>query len=122
MLDATPAQLITSKLTQSKQLINSFVLANVCDALVTGVGLLMPGFVEKGLLASHLLAESQTIPLLILKVAVTAFMIGIYALTTPHQGRWSRPIATAFKLCTILVWCAVAWNELNIALALGATL
>ena len=122
MVDVTPAQLPSSQLNHSKRLINSFVLANLCDALATGVALSLPGFVEKGLVAGHLLAQSQTIPLLILKTAITAFMIGIYALTTHRQARWSRPIATALKICTILVWCAVAWNEVNIAVALAATL
>lgn len=122
MADVTPAQLPTSKLIQSKRLINSFVLANFCDALATGVALSLPGFAEKGLVAQHLLAQSETIPLLIIKTAITAFMVGIYALTVSRQARWSRPIATALKICTIIVWCAVAWNELNIALALSATL
>jgi hypothetical protein len=122
MLDVTPAQLPSSKLLQSKQLINSFILANFCDALVTGVALTLPGFVEKGLLGQHLLAQSQTIPLLIFKTAITAFMIGIYALTMNRQARWARPVALALQICTVLVWCAVAWNELNIVVAMAALL
>jgi hypothetical protein len=105
-----------------KRLINSFLLANVGDAVLAGIALLLPGFAEKGWPAGDMLAQGRVVELLIFKTAITAFMIGIYALAVQRNGRWTSPITTALRLGTILVWLAVAWNELNIALAFGAML
>lgn len=119
MLEPTPAQSSSHHLVRSKRLINSFVLANLCDAVATGVALSLPGFIEKGPLAGHMLADAQTIPLLILKTAITAFMVGIFALSTHRANRWAGPITTALRIATVLVWAVVAWNEFNILLAFG---
>jgi len=119
MLELTPAQSSSYNIIHSKRLINSFVLANLCDVIATGVALSLPGFMEKGPLAAHMLADAQSIQLLILKTAITAFMIGIFALATHRSSRWASPITTALKIATVLVWAVVAWNELNILLAFG---
>ncbi len=58
-------------MTKEKRLINSFALANLCDAMVTGVALMLPGFVEKGLMGAQLLADEKAIELLIVKTAIT---------------------------------------------------
>ncbi len=118
MVQATPAGLPAHELVKDKRLINSFILANICDTLLTGIALQLPGFMEKGFLAGRMLEQAQGLELLIFKTAITAFMIGIFALAAHHQGRWSHPIKTALRIGTMVVWCVVAWNELNIALAL----
>lgn len=100
--------------------INSFLLANICDVVVTGVALMLPGFVEKGLVAGEMFSQARTVEMLILKTAVTAFMIGVYALAMHRSSRWSKAVGTAMRIATILVWAVVAWNEFNILLALGA--
>ena len=105
-------------MTKEKRLINSFALANLCDAMVTGVALMLPGFMEKGLMGAQLLADEKAIELLIVKTAITAFMIGIYALAVHHRHRWHLSIETALKIGTVLVWLVVAWNEFNVVLAL----
>jgi hypothetical protein len=117
MAIAIPTTLQLTGITHGRRLINSFLLANICDALITGVALSLPGFMEKGLLAEGMLASSRVFELLILKTAVTAFMIGIYALTANRPGRWSPPIQTALRIGTMAVWAVVAWNELNVILA-----
>jgi hypothetical protein len=118
MVPVFPGALRLTGISEGKPLINSFILANLCDALITGVALTLPGFVEKGILGEGMLAGSQVFELLILKTAITAFMIGIYALTAHRQGRWSAPIQTALRLGTMAVWAVVAWNEVNVLLAL----
>lgn len=104
---------------RAKGKINSFVLANVCDALLTGIALSLPGFVEKGILGQAMLADARVIPLLIFKTAITAFMIGLYALVAHRNGEWSNAVKVALQIGTVIVWAVVAWNELNIVLALG---
>lgn len=104
---------------KEKRLINSFLLANICDIVVTAVALSLPGFVEKGLVAGEMFEQARFIEPVIFKIAITAFMIGIYALAMHRRGRWSSPIATALRIGTIVVWVVVAWNELNVALALN---
>lgn len=103
---------------KEKQLINSFVLANISDVVVTGVGLSLPGVMEKGVRAQELFAHGAVSEMLIAKSAITAFMIGIYALAVHRQARLSNAIGTALKIGTIVVWAVVAWNELNVGLAL----
>ncbi|HZQ05135.1 MAG TPA: DUF5658 family protein [Anaerolineae bacterium] len=120
MLEITPAISQAQELIQDKRLINSFILANLCDALLTGIALQLPGFMEKGVLAGQMLAQAQVIELLILKTSITAFMIGIYALAAQREGRWAYSIKTALRIGTLVVWGVVAWNELNIVLALSA--
>jgi hypothetical protein len=104
---------------QAKRKINSFVLANVCDALLTGIALNLPGFVEKGILGQAMLADAKVIPLLIFKTAITAFMVGLYALVAHREGEWAGAVKVALQIGTVIVWVVVAWNELNIVLALG---
>jgi len=122
MTETLTISLETRERTKGMRLINSFVLANLCDAILTGIALNMPGFSEKGLLAADMLAHAQVIELVIFKISITAFIIGIYALTAQHKSRWSRPIELSLKIGIVLVWCVVAWNELNIILALRAML
>lgn len=120
MLDGTALYPQTQGMIKEKKLINSFVLANLCDALLTGIALQLPGFMEKGFVAGEMLAQSRVFELLIFKTAVTAFMIGIYALAAHRKSRFSHSIEVALRIGTVVVWCVVAWNELNIALALSA--
>jgi len=122
IVTATTLYSQTRVLTKGKRLIHSFILANLCDALLTGLALSLPGFVEKGLLAADMLAQAKVIELLIFKTAMVAFMVGIYALTAHRSGRWSYSIEAALKIGTVIVWLVVAWNELNIILALSEML
>jgi hypothetical protein len=118
MVNVTHIYSQTQVMTKGKRLIHSFILANICDALLTGIALQLPGFMEKGFLAGEMMAQAKVIELLIFKTAITAFMIGIYALAAHRNGRWSSSIETALKIGTVVVWIVVAWNELNILLAL----
>jgi hypothetical protein len=104
------------------KLINSFVLANISDAVVTGVGLHLPGMTERGVRASEMFAQGQISEMLIFKTAITALMIGIYALAASRRVRWAYPIEAALKIGNVLLWVVVAWNELNVGLALNQLL
>lgn len=115
----TRRALSTRGFDREKRQINSFVLANLCDALLTAIALNLPGFVEKGVLGQPMLADARVIPLLIFKTAVTALMIGLFALAARRDGQWSYAIKVALRIGTVIVWAVVAWNELNIVLALG---
>ncbi len=119
MVNVLPGNLRLTGITEGKPLINSFLLANLCDALITAVALRMPGFMEKGVLGEGMLAGSQVFELLILKTAIVAFMIGIYALTANRRGRWTSPVQTALRIGTMAVWAVVAWNEMNVLLAIA---
>ncbi len=109
-------------MTREKKLINSFILANVCDVCITFIALMLPGFTEKGFLAGTLFARAQVSEVLILKIAITAFMIGIYALAVHRDGRLLQPVQAALRTGNALVWFVVAWNELNVVLALSQML
>jgi hypothetical protein len=104
----------TRNTARHKRLINSFLLANLADAILTGIGLNLLGFREIGVVAGGMLAADAAVELLIFKIAITAFMIGIYALAVTRQGRWSSSIQSAVRIGNIAVWLVVAWNELNI--------
>lgn len=118
MVPDTPLRAQPRTMIKEKRLINSFLLANICDIAITAIALTLPGFVEKGLVAGELFEQARFVEPVIFKIAITAFMIGIYALAMHRRGRWSSPIATALKIGTVVVWMVVAWNELNVALAL----
>lgn len=122
MSEKTPIALQTRTQVKGKQLINSFLLANCCDALLTGLALQLPGFVERGLVAREMLAQARGLELLILKIAITAFMIGIYALAAERHTRWRFSVEAALRVGITLVWLAVAWNEINLVLALSEML
>lgn len=119
----TTAQLAQpNSMFKEKRLINSFLLANICDIVITAIALSLPGFVEKGLVAGNMFEQARFLEPIIFKIAITAFMIGLYALAMHRRGRWSDPIATALKIGTVVVWSVVAWNELNVVLALDQLL
>lgn len=122
MPDGTTVHAPPRGMVKEKRLINSFILANLCDVVLTGIALQIPGFIEKGIVAGEMLAQARIFELLILKTAVTAFIIGTYALAAHRKSRYSHSIEVALRIGTLVVWCAVAWNELNIAVALSAIL
>jgi hypothetical protein len=118
MLEKNPALSRARTTLKAKGLINSFVLANLCDVLLTGIGVGGLKFMEIGPVAGIMLAQQQVIPLLIVKTAITAFMIGIFALSVSRNSRWAHPIRASLRIGNVILWLVVAWNELNIAVAL----
>lgn len=114
----TVGETTTHQVHIKKRRIDSFLLANVCDGVLTAIALQLPGFSEKGFVAGEMLSQAMVVELVIFKIAITAFMIGIYALAVQDKGRWSFPVETALRIGTGIVWTIVAWNELNIVFAL----
>ena len=70
-----------------KGLMTSFFMAGLFDVSSTAIGLRM-GFQEVGPLASGVVESGNIHVAFISRMAVTAVMLGLYALTKKHNNRW----------------------------------
>lgn len=64
-------------------------------------------------LASNKIEQGDFHEVLILKTALTAVLIGTYALSVKRNNRWLFPTEKALQVSSVLVWGAQVWNAVN---------
>jgi hypothetical protein len=97
-----------------KRLITSFFLANAVDATITSMLLTQQGWQELNRLAFDSIAQDGIQEVLILKLALTAVLIGSYALAHCISSRLEYPLEKALQWGAILVWGVQVWNAANV--------
>ncbi len=97
-----------------KRLITSFFLANAVDATITSLLLTQQGWQELNRLAYESIAQDGIQEILILKLAVTAVMIGSYALAHCINSRLEYPLEKALQWGAMMVWGVQVWNAANV--------
>lgn len=102
---------------KEKGLMTSFYLANAADVFVTTYALHQDGFTELNSRAQDMINSGETSDILVAKIAITAVLTGIYALTAKEGNRWKWPVEKAMQIGNGLVWGAVVWNMVNVGLA-----
>ena len=92
----------------------TFMMGAFADVVSTqmamGLGMKEVGIASRGMMESG--AQSAAYAL---RVAVPAILIGLYALTKKHGGRWEFSLDRAMRIGNIVCWGVVALNMAQIA-------
>lgn len=99
---------------KEKDLMTSFFLANVADIATTSYGMSVVGLKEVGVVGSHLAESGHISDAFLVRTAVTAGMIGLYAITKQHGSRWAFSFETAMHIANIISWSAIVLNTVQI--------
>ncbi len=99
---------------KDKQLIVSFFLANLVDAISTSLLLTQEGWQELNGLALQKIQMGELHELIIIKLALTAVLIGSYALARSLNSRLEYPLEQSLRLGGLVVWGVQIWNAFNI--------
>ncbi len=103
---------------KEKRLMTLFWGSGVADIVTTSIGISLAGFAEIGILGSPIKQEYGIHAAYIMRTAVTAWMIGIYALTKTNDSRWAFSFEKAMNISSIISWAVVALNTVQISLYL----
>ncbi len=98
----------------AKRLITSFFIANAVDSLITFYFLNQEGWQELNLVAVGKISRGEFYEVLILKTAVTAILIGTYALAKTINSRLEYPLERSVQIGTMLIWIVQVWNAFNV--------
>ena len=85
----------------------------VLDTSLTINALIQPEWQELNRYAVSRIEAGNFDQVLIAKMALTAVMIGSYALASKIGSRWKMPIEKAMQIGNMIIWGAVAWNLVN---------
>ncbi len=77
------------------------------------------GMAEAGVLGHDCYERGDMTGAYIVRVAVTATLIGLYALSKEKPGRWEFPIDRAVRIANIFSWSIAALNAVQISGLLG---
>ncbi len=103
---------------KEKFLLTSFFTSNFVDIASTAYGLKL-GFYEKGILGSHFVEQGNFDDAVIMRTAVTAIMIGLYALANKNKDKlklnWSYTLDKSLKASNIISWGVAILNTTQIA-------
>jgi hypothetical protein len=106
---------------KEKVLMTTFALANLADAALTRLGMSMPGFKDINnnpiVPADALFSSTESDRIFIAKWASMTILLGVYALAARHNGRWKWPAEKAIQIGNAIMVGVVAWNLVNIGLA-----
>jgi hypothetical protein len=104
-----------------KRLITAFFLGNAIDSTSTSILLTQKGWQELNQFVVNKIAMGEFHDVLILKLALTAVLIGTFALATCIESRWAAPIGKALRIGNLLVWGTQIWNGINLLATILST-
>lgn len=100
---------------KERQLITSFLGANMTDVISTKIGLGLGLVTEAGFSAEEInsngLADAA-----IAKIALVLVMVGAYALSAQQESRLTYPLKKTMQMTHLLIWGIQLWNVANIGL------
>ena len=106
---------------KEKRLITIFFLGNMIDASSTAYLLAQDGWQELNVFANGKIVQGEFTELIILKLAVTAVLIGSYALAKSTGSRLKFPLEKSLSIGTYAIWGVLAWNALNVIATMALT-
>ena len=92
----------------------SFVAGQIADASITTIALGV-GFPERGVGMSRLLETGGITDALLVKMAVTVIITGLYAISKELGSRHFWSIDKGTRIGNLVTWGAVALNTLRLA-------
>lgn len=98
------------RMLKGKELMTSFVLANVVDTASTFHALSLPGSSEVNPLFNMAFSGDHPEHAIIGKVAVTAIVSGMYALAHKRRRPWFKYIELSFQGANAYIWAMPTFN------------
>lgn len=98
---------------KEKIIMTSVVTAAFADAGTTAMGLNM-GFREVGILPSHMVESGLTTEAYITRIAVSAVLIGIYALSKQYPNKYSDSVDKGIRIGNLVAWGVAALNAVQL--------
>jgi hypothetical protein len=98
---------------KEKFVMTSVFIASLGDVASTHLGI-SHGLKEMGVLGSHFFETNSMANAYIVRVATTALLIGVYALSKEYPGDFSFSIDKATRIINVLSWGVVSLNMLQL--------
>lgn len=98
---------------KEKFMMTSCLLAGVGDVATSALGLSV-GLREVSPLAGQLVEAGNADAAFISRMASTAVLIGLYALSRKHAGVYTQGLDNILGISNVIAWGVVALNILNI--------
>jgi len=92
----------------------TFFAGGMADVLSTEIGLQV-GLNEAGIMGKSHIEAGRGHEAYMVRIAVTAVLIGLYALSKKHGGRWEFPLDKAIRIGNLITWGADVLNVVQIA-------
>lgn len=99
---------------KEKSLATSFFAANLADVVSTAVALRV-GMHEVGKISRPMVESGNEAGFYLLKMGVTAGLIGIYLLSQKKGGWFGKGMDISLRISNIIVWSTAALNTAQIA-------
>lgn len=103
---------------KEKVIMTSVLTAGFADVGTTAMGLNM-GFVEVGILPSHMIESGLATEAYITRIAVSAVLIGIYALSKQYPHKFTDSVDKGIRIGNIVAWGVAALNAVQLIQHLG---
>ena len=91
-----------------------FFVGNMVDSTSTPILLTQEGWSEMNSLASTKFAGGEMYEVIMIKMLLTATLIGTYALAKGINSKWEYPIGKALRIGNIVIWGVLVWNAVNV--------
>lgn len=99
---------------KEKVIMTSVLAAGFADVGTTAIGL-NSGFREVGILASQMVESGHTTEAYLTRIAVSAILIGIYAVSKEYPNKFTNSIDKGIRIGNIFAWGIAALNAAQIA-------
>lgn len=100
---------------KEKFIMSSLFVGSVGDVATTAYAL-NQGLSEKGVMGARLMEMNNPTGAFIYRMAVTAVIIGIYAIAQEKPGRFTFSIDRAARIANVITWGITALNAVQIVL------
>ena len=91
-----------------------FFLGNFVDSTSTPIILTQNGWSEMNSLASEKFVNGEMYEVIMLKMLLTATLIGTYALAKGINSKWEYPLEKTIRIGNFVIWGVLIWNAANV--------
>ncbi len=103
---------------KEKKLMTYFFLVQAADLAITLRALQLPGFSELNSFAAEMLDNGEEIKMIMIKMAVTLFLVGAYALTKEKESRFAFSTEKALQIGVAIMSAVLMMNAVQVAVEL----
>jgi hypothetical protein len=99
---------------KEKALITMFFLGNAIDSTSTPFILSQEGWKEMNSMAAHKFMSGDLYQVIMVKMLLTAALIGTYALAKGINSKLEYPLEKVLRIGNIIIWTVLVWNTANV--------